>query len=471
MKYLLETYGCQMNKAESAALETIFRERGWAPTAELAEADLVLINTCSVRATAENRAWGRIDLYAARKRERAFTLVVTGCMAERMKRELKERQPAVDYVVGTFQKQAFGLVLDAAEQAAASGRPPILEIEESPAFVFARSYYEPGSFRSFVPIMHGCDNFCAYCIVPYIRGREVSRAPSSILAEIASLEDSGVRELTLLGQNVNSYSWKAKPGAPAEDGLDLDFPGLLRLISAALKARGQKASALSASSEERGGSAGEEGIRWIRFLTSHPKDLSDEVIRVLAEDPLYCRHVHLCVQSGSDSVLKAMNRRYTREAYLGLVGRMKAAVPGLSLSSDIIVGFPGETEEDLELTLDLMRRVGFSYSYMYHFNPREGTPAASMAGRIADKDKRERLARVIELQKRMSAELMEARVGAVEEVLVESVSKRKKSEVLARTQRDEMVVFPAPASRVGSFAKVRLLSLSGNTFKAEELAS
>ena len=177
--------------------------------------DLVLINTCSVRATAENRAWGRIDLYAAAKRERAaagskpLALVVTGCMAERMKRAIKERQPAVDYVVGTFQKQAFGLVLDAVEQA----RGPIDDIDESPAFVFARSYYEPGSFRSFVPIMHGCDNFCAYCIVPYIRGREVSRGPSAILAEIAALEDSGVREITLLGQNVNSYRWKARPGS------------------------------------------------------------------------------------------------------------------------------------------------------------------------------------------------------------------------------------------------------------------
>jgi len=478
MKYLLETYGCQMNKAESAALETIFRERAWLPTPELDEADLVLINTCSVRATAENRAWGRIDLYAARKRDRAaanavattvakpLALVVTGCMAERMKREIKERQPAVDYVVGTFQKQAFGLVLDAVEQASGSGRLPILDIEESPAFVFARSYYEPGSFRSFVPIMHGCDNFCSYCIVPHIRGREVSRSPSAILDEIRALEDSGVREITLLGQNVNSYKWKAVPcgvsgaesPASREDDLDLDFPGLLRLVSAKLRERGG------------GGAVGKGGVRWIRFLTSHPKDLSDEVIAVLAEDPLYCRHVHLCVQSGSDSVLKAMNRRYTRDSYLGLVERMKAAIPGLSLSSDILVGFPGESEADLELTLDLMRRVGFSYSYMYHFNPRDGTPAAIMPGRIRDNEKRERLARVIELQKDMTKSIMESRVGAVEEVLVESLSRRTKSEVLARTQRDEMVVFPAPPSRVGSFAKVRLLSLSGKTFKAEEAA-
>jgi tRNA-2-methylthio-N6-dimethylallyladenosine synthase len=502
MTYLLETYGCQMNKAESAALELIFRERGWAKAPEGAfacssprelqdnresglcdsqgesqsaasfdDVDLVLINTCSVRATAENRAWGRIDHFAALKRERAaaslaagkpaagvsarpLILAVTGCMAERMKKDILARQPAVDYIIGTFQKQAFGLVLDAVERAAVSGRLPTLEIDESPFFSFAPSHYESGSFRSFVPIMHGCDNFCSYCIVPYIRGREISRPPSAILAEIAALEDSGVREVTLLGQNVNSYRWLGEAGG--RGGIDrdpLDFPGLLRLISKTLRARGSGA------------------LRWVRFLTSHPKDLSDEVIRVLAEDPLYCRHVHLCVQSGSDAVLRAMNRRYTRDSYLDLVGRMKAAVPGLSLSSDILVGFPGETEADLELTLDLMSRVGFSYSYMYHFNPREGTPAASMPGRIHDKVKRERLARVIELQKAMTKSIMESRVGAVEEVLVEGISRRRKSEVLARTQRDEMVVFPAPPSRVGSFSRVRLLSLSGNTFKAEELAS
>ena len=461
MRYLIETYGCQMNKAESAALETIFRERGWLPAdpaaardsygearpeqaEDAAGADLVLINTCSVRATAESRAWGRIDLFASVKRRREregrrLAIVVTGCMAERLKDEIRGRQPAVDHVVGTFQKQAFGLVLDAVEQGREVG-----DIEESPSFVFASSYAEPGAFRSFLPIMHGCDNFCAYCIVPYLRGREVSRRPSDILAELDALEDSGTREVTLLGQNVNSYRWR-------EEGRELDFPGLLRLMSAHLRERGRGS------------------LRWIRFLTSHPKDLSEELIRVLAEDELFCRHVHLCVQSGSDRVLEAMNRRYTRRAYLDLVARMRAAIPGLSLSTDILVGFPGETEEDLADTLDLMREVGFAYSFMYHFNPREGTPAATMPGRVPDKVKRERLARVIELQRETTRSLMESRVGAVAEVLVEGVSRRRKSELLGRTQRDEMVVFPAPASRVGSFATVRLTGLSGNTFRAEEI--
>jgi len=445
MQYFIETYGCQMNKAESAALEIIFRERGWALSSSPDEADLVLINTCSVRATAETRAWGRIDHFAAEKKLRVregrapLALVVTGCMAERLKREMKTRQPAVDYVVGTFQKQAFGLVLDAV----AAGKK-LGDIEESPAFVFARSYYEPGSFRSFLPIMHGCNNFCTYCIVPYIRGREISRGPAEILAELDALEDSGVREVTLLGQNVNSYRFEGEGGVT-------DFPALLRLIASHVRERG----------------AG--GIRWLRFLSSHPKDLSDAAIDVLADEPLYCRHLHLCVQSGSDRILAAMNRRYGRDYYFGLVDRLREKVSGLSLSSDILIGFPGETEGDLEQTLDLMRKVEFSYAYMYHYNPREGTVAASMPGRIPEDVKRERLARVIELQKEITGRLMSSRVGAVDEVLVEDVSRKEKSELLGRTQRDEMVVFPAASSRIGGFARVRLLSLSGNTFRAEEI--
>lgn len=451
MTYLIETYGCQMNKAESAALETIFRERGWTPwqptplSSETVFApDFVLINTCSVRITAENRAWGRIDHWAAEKtrlgREgRRLVLAVTGCMAERMKKEIRVRQPAVDHVIGTFQKQAFGLVVDSASKGLR-----LAEVEESPSFVFADSYHEPSSFRSFLPIMHGCDNFCTYCIVPHIRGRETSRDPESILAELETLESQGVREVTFLGQNVNSYCWEGKEGR-------LDFPGLLSLVADRLRDRR------------------ETGIRWVRFLTSHPKDLSDEAIAVIAREPLYCRHIHLPVQAGSDAVLKAMNRKYDRAAYLALIERMRSVLPDLSLTTDLLVGFPGETEADLEETLDLMRRVRYSYAFMYHFNPREGTPAAKMQNRVPDKDKKARLARVIELQKEISTEMLQARIGAVEEVLVEDLSRRRKSEVLARTARDEMVVFAADASRIGSFARVRLESLSGNTFRAVEL--
>jgi len=441
MKYLLETYGCQMNKAESSALEVLFTERGWLPGL-CSDADLVIINTCTVRATAENRAWGRIAFYAAEKKNRRFALAVIGCMAEQYHDEIKKRAPAVDYVLGTFQKQGLGLILDQVEK----GSDFDLR-DESPAYVFSSSHHEPGAFRAFVPIMHGCNNFCSYCIVPYVRGREISRDPEAILSELTSLEAAGVREVTLLGQNVNSYSWKS-------DTLSLDFPGLLRTLARSLRERGDA---------DKG-----KGIGWIRFLTSHPKDLSPELIRVLASEPLYCRHIHLCLQSGSDRVLARMNRKYTRDYFLGLVESLKAAIPGLSLSTDILVGFPGETDDDLEDTLDMMRKVRFAYSFMYHFNPREGTPAAAYTDKIPEKVKKARLARVIALQKKITESLMHERLGAEDEILVESLSKRSSREVLGRTARDEMVVLAGDSSLIGRFMKVRLLSRSGNTFKAVE---
>jgi len=462
MKYNLETYGCEMNKAESAALEAMLRERGW-EAGPRDSADLVLINTCTVRATAENRAWGRIAQFASEKRKRPFALMVVGCMAEQYREAMKERVPEIDYVLGTFQKQSFGLILD---QIAAGTSYDLTE--ETPAYVFSKTHSEPGAFRAFVPIMHGCNNFCSYCIVPYVRGRETSRAPDDILAEIDSLEAAGVREITLLGQNVNSYRWEGSQaglGAGQGDrqsGGALDFAGLLRIVAAHLREK-------RASSGGEASAAASSGIGWIRFLTSHPKDLSDDLIRVIAEEPIFCRHVHLCIQSGSDRVLAAMNRKYTKEYFLGLVDRMKAAIPGLSLSTDILVGFPGETEEDLEETLEAMRKVRFTYSFMYYYNPREGTPAMKLPGKVPDKVKKARLARVIALQKEISAELMAERLGAVDDILIENRSKRSSKEMLGRTARDEMVVIAADPSRIGQFARVALKAKSGNTFRAEEV--
>ncbi len=454
MKYYLETYGCEMNKAESAALETMLREHGWRSGAR-EEADLVLINTCTVRATAENRAWARISLFAAEKRRRKFALMVVGCMAEQYHEEMRKRTPEIDYVLGTFQKQSFGLVLD---QIAAGTHYNLAD--ESPSYVFSKTHHDPGAFRAFVPIMHGCNNFCSYCIVPHVRGREISRSPADILAELDGLEAAGVREVTLLGQNVNSYRWAGEEGG-------IDFPGLLRLIAAHLREKGRAAGEASAAGAAS--HTATAGIGWIRFLTSHPKDLSEELVRVIAEEPIFCRHIHLCIQSGSNRVLALMNRKYTKEYFLGLVDMMRAGIPGLSLSTDILVGFPGETEEDLEETLDLMRKVRFAFAFMYHFNPRDGTPAIELPDRVPDKVKKARLARVIALQKEISTELMAERFGAVDEVLIEGKSRRSSKEMLARTARDEMVVLPADPSRIGQFARVKLSAKSGNTFRAEEV--
>ncbi|MEN6492492.1 MAG: tRNA (N6-isopentenyl adenosine(37)-C2)-methylthiotransferase MiaB [Rectinema sp.] len=450
-KYHIETYGCEMNKAESAAMEATLREHGWERSPE-EDAQLVLLNTCTVRTTAENRAWNRIHQLSARKKERGFVLAVVGCMAEQHKGAIQKKAPGVDYVLGTFQKQSFGLMLDIISKG-----QRIEVLEETPTYVFDASHHEPGAFRSFVPIMHGCNNFCSYCIVPYVRGREVSRNPADILHEIDQLEDLGVREITLLGQNVNSYRWEA-------DGQILNFPGLLRMIAGHLDNRHAIARGAPADPRQSSGRIG-----WIRFLTSHPKDLSSELVEAIVDNPIFCRHIHLPFQSGSNAVLAAMNRKYTREEHICLVEKLRKEMPELTLSTDILVGFPGETEEDLDETLDLMRRVRFSYAFMYHFNTREGTPAARMPNKTPDKVKKQRLARVIALQKEITASLMEERIGQTDEVLIEDISKRSSKEVLARTTRDEMVVFAASQKRIGHFARVRLLSVAGNTFRGEEV--
>ncbi|MDR2070438.1 MAG: tRNA (N6-isopentenyl adenosine(37)-C2)-methylthiotransferase MiaB [Treponema sp.] len=437
MTYFFETYGCQMNTAESAALDLVLKERGWQAAENGETADLVLLNTCSVRETAEKRVLGRLAQYAALKKKRPFTLVVAGCMAQRLGEGLKERAGAVDYVMGTSSRSVFPLILEAVEQ----GKRELHLSGEKPVFAFSSSHLEEGRFRSFVPIMHGCNNFCSYCIVPYVRGREISRDPSSIKEEIRLLASRGVREITLLGQNVNTYRWEGEGGT-------LDFPGLLELAA-----------------RETEGSP----IEWIRFLSANPKDFSRRTIEVMAGNRVFCRHLHLCVQHGSNRMLRAMNRRYTRESYLDLAAEIRRAMPDVSLSTDILVGFPGETEADLEETLSLMEEVRFLYAYMYHYNPREGTAACDLPGRIPEAAKRERLARVIALQKRHTRELLENRIGMKENVLIEGISRKNADELITRTEKDEMVVVSGSPSLIGSFARVTLSSLRGNTFRSKEI--
>jgi tRNA-2-methylthio-N6-dimethylallyladenosine synthase len=436
-----------MNSAESAALILVCRERGWTVAPNGESADLVLINTCSVRLTAERRALGRIALYASLKKKRRaqgqrFALVIAGCMAQRMENTLKERYPAVDYVMGTSSRSLFPLILEAVEQnneGGGGGGYPQIAVEESPQFSFSSSHLEEGQFRSFVPIMHGCDNFCSYCIVPYVRGREISRDPKLITEELRLVGERGVREVTLLGQNVNSYNWN--------EG-ELHFAGLLRIVAA---------------------EAEKSGVRWLRFLSANPKDFLPETIRVMAENRVFCRHLHLPVQHGSNRILAAMNRGYTRERYLSLVREIRSAMPDISLSTDILVGFPGETEEDMEETLALMEEVRFLYAYMYHFNPREGTAAYALPGRVSEEVKRERLSRVINLQKKHTTALLKGRIGSREMVLIEGISRKNADELVTRTEKDEMAVAPGPASMIGSFAGITLSGLRGNTFRAKEL--
>ncbi|MDR0637657.1 MAG: tRNA (N6-isopentenyl adenosine(37)-C2)-methylthiotransferase MiaB [Spirochaetaceae bacterium] len=448
MTYLIETYGCQMNAAESAALKKIFAAHGWEETADADAAHLVFINTCAVRETAEERFLARLSIHAARKKTRAksarpLAIAVAGCAAERLGGALKER--GADFVLGAKARGPLEALLarwEAEERPA--DNPPFGDV------AFYDDYHVPGSHKSFVPIMNGCNNFCSYCIVPYVRGREVSRSPSAILAEIDRLAGEGVREITLLGQNVNSYHWTGEQdpkeqGAQSNPHAIVDFAALIPRIAEAV----------------------EDGpIRWVRFLSSHPKDMTDAIIEALAGHPCFCRHVHLPVQHGSNRILAAMNRRYTCEDYLALTRKLREAMPGVTLSTDILIGFPGETEEDVEAVLSLMDETRFLYAYMYHYNPREGTTAYGLPGRIPDEVKKARLARVIETQGTHTVECLKKRLGRRVTALVEGVSRNDAGELLCRTEHDEQVVVKSAEAQPGDFIEAPLETLAGNTFRA-----
>ena len=456
MKYFFETYGCQMNIAESAAVEQLLIARGWekSETAELA--DMAIINTCSVRASAENRIFGRLGYFTGLKAVRnkdefakyksfeqasklvengpvPLTVVVMGCMAERLLNSLKKDWPCIDYVVGTYAKHHFGEIISAVED-----KKDAIPVDDTKNYKFASLSYEQGAKSTFVPIMHGCNNFCTYCIVPYVRGREISRPVEEILQELDTLSRYKVLDITLLGQNVNSYHG-------TYNGQDINFAQLLQIICDHLKET-------------------KSSIGWVRFLSSHPKDFSDELIDTIAKNDLICHHIALPVQHGSSEVLKAMNRRYTREHYLELVAKIKKAIPDVSLTTDIMMGFPTETEEDVELTLDLMNQVRFETACMYYYNPREGTPAAKME-QLPEEVRKARLQRVIDLQLIHTDEQMKKRIGQTVKVLVESVTRDNSEELLGKTAQDEKVSFKANKSLIGKFIYVTITELNGHTFK------
>jgi len=436
--YFVETYGCQMNKAESEALEGQLVAAGWSPSTDSTKADLIILNTCSVRKTAENRIYGRIGHYRHLRTQRNFKLAVIGCMSERLKDQLFNECRDIDIIVGSFQKHRL---VDILEEALETDRRYLLTDEED--FRFASQYsfasqHSHGGFKAYVPIMHGCDNFCTYCIVPYVRGREVSREPESILEEISALEERQIREITLLGQNVNSYRYESESGV-------LDFPALLKLLVPRIT-----------------------NIRWVRFLTSHPKDLTERLIQIIRDSPQLCRHIHLPVQHGSDRILHAMGRGYTRGVYLALVDRIRLHIPDVSLTTDILIGFPGEEGEDFEKTVDLMEQVGFDNAFTYRYNPREGTRAFAMGDTVPDELKIERLSRIIELQRGITHQKRTERVGKRVVTLVEGKSKKNDAHLLGRTEWDEMVVFPGESDRIGSLVEVELLSLNGTTLVGEE---
>ncbi len=425
--FFIETYGCQMNTAESNSLEAILQGAGMTACYRQEDADIAVINTCSVRQSAENRIWGRLGSYNPIKKKKKMTLVVTGCMADRLGEDLKKKAPQVDYVVPVNDKMKILDIVRSGEQC------------NSEKYEFSETYWHEGEFSSYVPIMNGCNNFCSYCIVPYVRGREVSRDPDQILREIAFLESKGVREITLLGQNVNSYNYNG-----------LTFPDLLSEICRHL-----------------------DSIKWVRFESPHPKDFSDELIEVIAREGRVAKHLHIPMQSGSTRILNLMNRRYTREAYLALIDRIKERIPEITFAVDVMVGFPGETEEEFRQTLSAMDMAGYIEAYMYYWNPREGTRACSMEGQMTESDKQKRLQTLIDHQLETAAQIKAKRTGGVQEVLVLSVSRDNPSQMLGRNEHNEMVAFtpaeglekPAP----GSIVNVQFLFLNGNTFVGKQV--
>ncbi len=433
-QYYIESYGCQMNDHDAEKLSGMLQTCGFSPAPSKEEATLLLFNTCCVREHAEKRVFGNIGALKKRKEDEPGLLIgVCGCMMQQ--REVAERLfkrfPFVDLVFGTHELHHFPLLLSRtlAGERVFSVRESDGEIAEG--LPVARG----GSFSTFVTIMYGCNNFCSYCIVPYVRGRERSRAPENIVAEVRSLAERGFREITLLGQNVNSYAY-------ADDGVD--FPELLRRVSTV------------------------EGIERIRFMTSHPKDLSPRLIEAMATLPKVCNHIHLPVQSGSNRILSEMNRRYTREKYLGLVEDIRAAVEGVELTTDIIVGFPGETEEDFEETLALVRQVGFSAAYTFMYSPRLGTRAAEMENQVPEEVKKDRLLRL----NACSAEQLKVGnrkyIGQEGTVLVEGCDRREKAPMAyGKLTNFKMVYFPGDAGLIGSMRHVRITGIQNNSLIGE----
>jgi len=423
-KYWLETYGCQMNFAESNAIEIEFATAGFIPALTPEEADIAVLNTCSVRQTAENRIWGRLGFFQHLKDSQELTVILTGCMAERLSEDIKKKSPAVDYVVGTNDKQRIIEVIRGIA---------VLSDE----YQFKSSYEGKSKSKSLLPIMNGCNNFCSYCIVPYVRGREVSRDPNDILNEIKSLLEHGIKEVTLLGQNVNSYKFQ-------KDSHIVIFPDLLRLISDAMP-----------------------DDSWIRFLSPHPKDFSDELITLIGERKNICSHLHLPVQSGSNAVLKRMKRKYTREHYISLINKLKKADSSITFSTDILVGFPGETDADFEDTLSLFSEIGYLDAFMYYFNPREGTEAMSFPDHLDADTKLKRLQTLIEYQRKKSSNIKQLRLDRKVKVLCEGYSKKDKQAMLTRTEHDEIVIVKDPSAIIGHFIDVTITRLIGNTYMGE----
>ena len=438
-KLYIETYGCQMNVADSEVVAAVMQMAGYSLTDTVDDADAVLLTTCSIRDNAEQKIVNRLQVLSSVRRKRPATrpliIGVIGCMAERAKDDLIDNH-GVDLVAGP---DAY-LDLPGLFASVESGHKAInVELSTTETYRDIIPVRLPGNLVSgFISIMRGCNNFCSYCIVPYTRGRERSRQAESILAELADLRAKGYKEVTLLGQNVNSYRYEAP------DGSTVTFADLLRMVA-------------SSAPDMR-----------VRFTTSHPKDMTDDILQAIADCPNVCHHIHLPVQSGSDKVLKAMNRHYDRAWYLGRIAAIRRIIPDCAITTDMFTGFHDETEDDFQQTLSLMREVGFDAAFMFKYSERPGTLAARhMPDNVPEDVKIERLNRMIALQNELSLASHRAEIGRTVEVLVEGVSRRSREQMVGRTPQNKTVVFPRNGFRVGQIARVRVTDATSATLIAE----
>ena len=438
-RLLIETYGCQMNVADTEVVASIMEMAGYTLCDDLEQADAVFLNTCSIRDNAEQKIIGRLQFLNSlrrKRRGRGLIIGVIGCMAERVKDDL-----IANHGVDLVARPDSYLDLPGLIASVEAGQKAInVELSTTETYRDVIPVRLPGNTVSgFISIMRGCNNFCSYCIVPYTRGRERSREVRSILNELADLRAKGYREVTLLGQNVNSYRY-----TDAAEGTVTDFAALLGLVA-------------EAAPDMR-----------VRFTTSHPKDMTDDILHAIASHPNICRHIHLPVQSGSDSVLKAMNRHYTREWYLDRVAAIRRIIPDCAITSDLFTGFHGETEEDFQQTLSLMREVGFDASFMFKYSERPGTMASKhLPDNVAEEVKIDRLNRMIALQNELSLASHRSEIGREVEVLIEGVARRSREQMVGRTPQNKTVVLPRRDYKVGQTVRVKIADATSATLIAE----
>ena len=420
-RYKILVYGCQMNIADAERMEGQLQAAGYARTEETADADIILINTCCVRETAEDKVYGKIgEIKKVKEKNPNLIFGIAGCMAQKEGDNLMHRAPHIDFVLGTGKVQELARIIGEIQ----AEHSTVVDVALSDSEIAENlPVARGGKFSAWVPIMYGCNNYCTYCIVPYVRGRERSRAPEEVVAEVRRAVAEGCYEVTLLGQNVNSYG---------KDHKAADFADLLRMVDEV------------------------EGIRRVRFMTSHPKDISDKLIDTIKSGTHICEHIHLPVQYGSSRILKAMNRGYTVEKYRERALRVREALPDASLTTDLIVGFPGETEEDFAEMLAFLREMRYDSAYTFLYSKRSGTPAATMESQVPDDVKHARLSLLMEEQNTISREINDRLLGTQLEVMVEGASKNDPAVWSGRTRTNKIVLFPHGAEQEGDFVQVRI---------------